>query len=229
MQTRRERVREATREEIKATTRQYIAEHGAPALSLRAIATEMGMTAPALYRYFKNRDDLVTALIVDAYAAMAETIRKRRDEYAQVGHAARFLSGCAGYREWAVAHPQDYNLLFGTPIPGYVGPEEIIVPIAARSLRLMVEIVDEALRAGKMQPPTPYSDPPPALQAQIAELAQRHGYPPQAFYVSVIVWSRMHGLVSLEVVGQIQPLVGDPAEIFQQELRLMLEQYGLRD
>ncbi len=93
--TRRERVRAATIDEIKEIARRHIAEKGAAALSLRAIAREMGMTSPALYRYFASRDDLVTALIVDAYNSLADALEAARDACEEADHAGR-LAAIAG-------------------------------------------------------------------------------------------------------------------------------------
>src|SRR3954454_14022131 len=101
MRTRRERLQEATREEIKAVARKQMAERGAAALSLRAIAGEMGLTAPALYRYFGSRDDLITALIIDAFDALGATLAAMRAAQPPHDYAGQFVAMLAAYRTWA--------------------------------------------------------------------------------------------------------------------------------
>src|SRR6476660_9180340 len=113
-QTRRERLRDATYAEIKSIARRQMAEQGAASLSLRAIAAEMGVTPPALYRYYKNRDELVTALIVDAYNDMADTLVAADTGHPATDYAGRFLAVALAYREWAVTHAADYALILGT-------------------------------------------------------------------------------------------------------------------
>jgi AcrR family transcriptional regulator len=113
--TRRERLRAATTSEIKQIARQQMAQKGAAALSLRAIAREMGMTSPALYRYFASRDDLVTALIVDAYNSLADALEAARHGCPPTDHKQRLLEMGLAYRNWAISHAQDYTLIFGTP------------------------------------------------------------------------------------------------------------------
>ena len=116
---RRERFKETTREEVKAVAWGQIAKHGAPALSLRAIAREMGLTAPALYRYFRDRDALVTALVIDAFNSFADALETGRNSRPENDHAGRLQAIGKAYRTWAVAFSQRYTLIFGTPIRGY--------------------------------------------------------------------------------------------------------------
>src|SRR5262249_49131651 len=116
---RRQRQRLATIEEIKQIARQHMRDQGAAAVSLRSIAKYLAVTHPALYRYFDRRDDLITALILDAYHALAEALATARDTAPADDSAARLLAACLEYRDWALAHPVDYALIFGNPIPGY--------------------------------------------------------------------------------------------------------------
>ena len=102
-QTRRERLREATRDEIKAAARQQMKAEGSAAISLRAIARDLGMTAPALYRYYNSRDDLITALIVDAYTSQADWLERACALLPAGDHAGRLLMFVLAYREWSLA------------------------------------------------------------------------------------------------------------------------------
>lgn len=116
---------EITREITDAARRQ-LAESGAAALSLRAIARELGMVSSALYRYFPSRDDLLTALIIEAYNAIGEAV----EEAVATGDTprARWRAAAAAVRHWAIGHPHEYTLLYGSPVPGYQAPQDTIRP-----------------------------------------------------------------------------------------------------
>src|SRR5262245_11649263 len=155
--TRAERLREATISEIKAVARQQMADQGLAALSLGAIARTMGLTTPALYRYFANRDALVTALIVEAYQELGTALEQADAAAPNNDYAARFSSLACAYREWAIAHPHDYTLIYGTPIPGYHAPREQTVPVAARILLAFGMLFKAAWAAGCLHIPPAYS------------------------------------------------------------------------
>jgi AcrR family transcriptional regulator len=124
----RESQRQDTREEIKAFARQQMAAEGTAALSLRAIARDMEMTAPALYRYFPSREDLITALIVDAFNALADALEAADAAPTQQDYGSRLRAVLMAYRGWALEHPTDFQLIYGNPIPGYSAPRELTVP-----------------------------------------------------------------------------------------------------
>lgn len=228
--SRRERKHEAARTEILDTARQQIAAEGAPALSLRAIAREMGLTAPALYRYFQNRDELVTALIVEAYTSLGDALAAARETPPANEHANRLLAIGLAYREWALAHPQDYALIFGAPIPGYHAPEEQTNPAAKRSMDVLIDTLMAAWRADQPGPAPEYSKPAPTLQKQLAAWKKNHGYtaPTQAMHLALVCWSRLHGLVSLELFNQIQPMMPNPADLYRAEVLALLASAGLK-
>lgn len=225
--TRRERKHEAARAEIMDTARRQMAEHGAAALSLRAIAREMQLTAPALYRYFPNRDELVTALIVEAFNSLADALEAAREAEPVGAHAKRLFAGGMAYREWALAHPQDYTLVFGTPIPGYHAPEEQTNPAAKRAMDVLVDALAAAHKAGML---SGYARPPAALQAQLSAWKKNYGYtaPTQALHLALVCWSRLHGLTSLELFHQIQPMVTAPADLYRAEVLALLTGAGLK-
>jgi len=228
-QTRRERQRAATIDEIKQIARQHMAEKGAASLSLRAIAREMGMTSPALYRYFASRDDLVTILIVDAHHSLAEALGAARDAQPEGDHAARVLQAAHAYRNWALAYPADYNLIFGTPIPGYHAPPEITGPAAAQSMMVLIGLLDAADRAGQLLAP----EPTPELMAQLQPWIDKFGHmgSPTVVHFALAVWAQIHGLVSLELFGHLcaDPEVGDSAPLFEMEIRAMMARMGIAE
>ena len=207
-----------------------MAEHGAAALSLRAIARQMGLTAPALYRYFGDRDALVTALIVEAFNALADSLTAAGEAPAGASLAARLWAIGLAYRDWALAHPQDYLLIFGTPIPGYHAPAEITGPAAKRSFDVLVAAL-QSLRGGRRpRLSRAFQSAPAGLQAQVEAWRQRYGYAlgGEGLLFALETWTRMHGLVSLELVGQIEPFFGEAGELYRLEIRKILEEAGLR-
>src|SRR5690348_13608846 len=134
--TARARVRAELTQEIKDAARAQLATAGASELSLRAIAREMGMVSSALYRYFASRDDLLTALIVDAYDAVGEAAAEAESAVRRGDVVGRWMATTRAVREWAVAHPHEYALIFGSPVPGYSAPQDTIDPAARVPLLL---------------------------------------------------------------------------------------------
>lgn len=227
--TRRELKREETEAEIKEVARQQMAEVGAAALSLRSIAREMGMTAPALYRYFTNRDALVTALIVEAYSSLAaamcaaDTARGRDDFY------GRFQAIATAFRDWAVQHPQDFTLIYGTPIPGYVAPREQTVAPASQVLQTIGQVLTEAWQAGSLTMPHVYDELPPALQTAVAEIQQTlpADVPAGGIVLTMSVWARLYGVVWGELYEHFVPGLADSGVLYQMEVAAICAELGL--
>jgi AcrR family transcriptional regulator len=228
--TRRQRAHRSTCDEILQIACQQMAEKGAAALSLRAIARQMQMTAPALYRYFKSRDELVTALIVTAYHSLANALEAARDSRPADDHAGRLLAACLAYRHWALAHPQDYALIFGTPIPGYVAPFEVTQPAAKRSMDIFAGLLEAAERAGKLKPAPVYAKPSAALQKQLGRWKKDQNYTASTtvLHLALVGWSRLHGLVLLELFHHLVPFFGDASELYRSEVEELLHRAGLK-
>ncbi len=220
--TRREQLREATIQDIKRIAAAQIAREGAAALSLRGIATEMGMTAPALYRYFSSRDDLVTALIVDAYNSFNDALEAASAAAPTDDATGRLIALGRAYRAWALAHPQDYALVFGTPLPGYHAPADITLPIARRGMVVLVDAIQACLDADR---PTATAGQDTGLETQSPDW--RAGgmtpAPSLALRLALAAWISLHGFVSLELFNHLQPLVGDPTDLFEAELAALIE------
>ncbi|WP_234286134.1 TetR/AcrR family transcriptional regulator, partial [Streptomyces venezuelae] len=140
---------------IKDEARTQLAAEGAAKLSLRAVARELGMVSSALYRYFPSRDDLLTALIVDAYDAVGAAAERAVADTAGQRPLDRWTAVCRAVRAWAVAHPHEYALIYGSPVPGYTAPQDTIAPAG----RVGLVLVDIARRAhegeGVALPPLP--------------------------------------------------------------------------
>lgn len=210
---------------ILATAWELVAESGAPALSLRAIARALGITAPAIYHYYPDRDALVTALIVDAFTSLGRAQQDCIQDLPPNDLQGRLTALGLGYRDWALKYPQRYQMIFGTPIPGYKAPEEITYPVAARSLSPLMTTLQALSEAGKLRRDT---RPPltPELRGMLSSWSQaveRAGI--EALYATLAIWSRVHGLVSLEIGKQIPTWLSDAGEVYRREIASIQMQY----
>ena len=224
--TARERVRAELIREITEIARRQLATEGATGLSLRAIAREMGMVSSAIYRYFPSRDDLLTTLIIDGYNAVGAAVEKADAQSSREDYAGRWLAACRAVRGWALAHPHEYALLYGSPVPGYRAPEQTIGP-ASRPAAVFGRIVGDAYRAGAGAgapgsapeqgsltapgPPVPESFAPDAARLREAIM---DGVPDQVVAGALTAWSGLFGLVSFELFGQFENVVTDRAAFF---------------
>lgn len=230
--TRREQIRINTTQEIKTVARKQMLVSGAASLSLRAIAREMGISAPALYRYFENRDALVTALILDAYNALADAMIAADAAMARDDYNGRFQTITHAYRNWAKQNPSDFTLIYGTPIPGYHAPRQLTTPAAVRSQRALGQIFGDAWQAGNLQAPTLYTNLPPAMADVITTLADQESQedvPPIAITLTIYVWTRLYGLVWGEFYGHYPPGFAETGDFFEIEIAAMAAQLGLTE
>lgn len=225
---RREKKRNAALAEIRATAWKQIGEMGAPALSLRGIAREMGITAPALYRYYKDRDALVTALLLDAFTAFSQTLETARDTFSVDDHTGRFRAICKAYFGWAAQNPQRYALLFGTPIPGYLFAEEL-GPVAQRSFLVLQGVIGEAHAAGMVTGELAALRLPTGLKNKY-EALRKMGMPysPVATHLALSVWSTIHGMTSLYLHKYLTGFLQENVEtFFEFETEKMVRMLGL--
>ena len=214
---------------IKETAWKQIARQGAAALSLRAIARELNITAPAIYNYFPSRDDLVTALIVDAFTSLGDSQKDSIKSIPANKPQARLFTLGLAYRDWALAHPQRYQLIFGTPIPGYEAPADITLPAAAWALIPLIETLQALYNADKFRVEN-LSKLTPALKSMLGawqEFVKESGTKVhiEVLYLAFVIWSRVHGLVTLELGHQTPSFITDPGEIFRRELETIQKQY----
>ena len=225
---RREKILDITRQEIKATARQLMAEKGTAGLSVRAIARQMDMTAPALYHYYASLNDLITALIQDAFTKLAETLEATAADPALRTSAERLSAVAHANRHWALAHPIDFQLIYGNPIPNYTQPVDVIYPPARRSFLVTAGIFTEAIESGEIDLPVRYRDLPLAIQQSLIELTQVDGHdlPLPALYLAATGWAKIHGFIMLELFNLIQPVIADTDAFFQYETQNFLRQAG---
>ena len=212
-------------EAIKETAWKQIAQFGAPALSLRAIARELKITAPAIYNYFPDRDALVTALIIDAFTSFGDWQLEARDSVPAEDLIGRMAAIGVAYRDWAHTFPQRYQLIFGTPIPGYKGPFEKIFPSSARSLSALVSVVEALRAAGKLRVNS-FPSIKPEYKVSF-EAWKTHGGNAEILSLSVamLIWSRVHGIVSLEIQGNLPPFGPKGDALYHYELQSIQQQF----
>ena len=208
-------------EAIKETAWKQIAEFGAATLSLRAIARELGITAPAIYNYFARRDDLITALIIDAYSSFGDSQLAARDAVPEEDLMGRVMATGLAYRQWALSHPQRYQLIFGTPLPGYVAPMDQVFPSAARSLGALVSVVEALRKSGKLLTEGFPKVSPNYEQAFMVWKSYGGEADTLSLSVAVLIWSHVHGLVSLEIAGGLPPFGLNGDELYLYELNLI--------
>jgi AcrR family transcriptional regulator len=214
--TARERVHAELTREITEIARRQLATEGATGLSLRAVAREMGMVSSAIYRYFPSRDDLLTTLIIDGYNAVGAAVEKAEAACPPEDYAGRWLAACRAVRNWALAHPHEYALVYGSPVPGYQAPERTIGP-ASRPAVVVGKIIGDAYRAGATaELPGPLAPVPASFTPDAARLrdAILEGVPDHIAAAALIAWSGLFGLVSFELFGQFENVVTDRAAFF---------------
>lgn len=202
------------RERIIEAAWAQITREGAPALSLRAIARDLGIAAPSIYNHFADRDALVTALIMEAYDSLGTHQLTANNAVPEDDLHGRLISIGNAYHDWAVTYPQRYLLIFGTPIPGYAAPLERVAPIAARSLSALVNVVESYQLAGRLKNVTKILD---SVGLENCEVSPRT--------IAVLMWTRVHGLVSVEISNNLPPISPNGNQLFQIEFSLILDQF----
>ncbi len=215
---RRAQQREATRDEIKRIARGLMAQHGTGGLALRAIARAMGITPGALYRYYPSLDDLITALILDAFNGLADAVAAA-DSGGSAGR--RFYNVLMAYRQWALDHAADFELIYGTPIPGYDAPREVTVPAAARVNDTILGILADAQADGGLHLPGYYHTLPESIAASLGPAHTA------LLYLVAVGWARIHGMIMLELFHHTQGVVGDTEAFYRLEVAQFLRQFGL--
>jgi AcrR family transcriptional regulator len=226
--TARERVRAELTREITDVARARLAADGAAALSLRAVARELGMVSSAIYRYFASRDELLTALIIEGYDALGAAVEQADTACARDDYGARWRAVAGAARDWALAHPHEYALLYGSPVPGYQAPADTIAP-AARTAAVFGRLVSEAQAAGVLQPPPAGPPVPPTLTGDLAQLRAglMRGVADEVVAAALTVWAAVFGIISFELFGQFNNVIADRDAYFGRALADLARLFGL--
>lgn len=207
-------------EEIKAAAKRQIAEQGSAGLSLRAVARELGMVSSAVYRYYSSRDDLLTALIIDAYdevGTAAEAAAARGD------FTVRWLALARTIRQWALDHPHDYALVYGSPVPGYRAPETT-VPAAQRVALVALGLLSDGVRVGEVRSRRPAAIPRP-VHRDLARLrdSAAPNVPDDVLSRGLAGWTQLFGSISFELFGHLHNVVDHYAAFFDHQMRQAAE------
>lgn len=216
--TKRAQARAAMTADIKRVARQELAAHGPDGLSLRAVARELGVVSSAVYRYVASRDELLTLLIIDAYDAVGEAAEAAAADH-RGGVEARWVRTCSAVRSWAVEHPHDYALVYGSPVPGYAAPDDTVDP-ALRVTRAAIGVVHDGWEAGAVQ-----RGPAMALPRSVRHdlVAMRAGFgsemPDEVMARALLAWTGVFGHLSWELFGHLHGGVSDYRALFEVQAR----------
>ena len=238
--------------EILAAARTRLTDEGPAALSLRAVARDVGMVSSAVYRYFPSRDDLLTALLITDYDELGAAV-EAAGVAAGPTPGARWVAMCRAIRDWSIAHPGDFALLFGSPVPGYAAPRETVVP-ATRTTLALVRVVADAVGSGAPgvsgapgasgssvtstpaaagRPGSPTAPPAapgvagPAVADGVATL-RSFGItlPDEVLVRTLMAWTTVFGTISFELFGHFVGSVSDPAAYFDQVIVRLADDLG---
>jgi AcrR family transcriptional regulator len=230
--SRRDRVRAATVQEITETARRILVKEGPEAVTLRAIAREMGMTAPALYRYFGSHHELLRHIIGEIFNSLTDSVQAELHRETSRSMTRKFVVACTEFRRWSLAHKQEYALIFGVPLPGLemdMTKEDFAQECGRRFaltfLSLMLKLWNES--------PFPVmadDEIDPGLYDQLSLYRERLGVqhlPIGVVVVFVDCWIRLQGFVSLEVFGHMGFALSDATPMFELMLADMAQRLGL--
>lgn len=212
--------------DVSRIARTHLAESGAAGLSVRAIARELGLVSSALYRYYPSRDALLTQLIIEAYDELGEAVETAEAECNRDDLADRYRAASHAVRNWAKANPNEYALIYGSPVPGYAAPDDTIdpavrVPVVLSRIASDMDPDNLLLRTS--------SDLAPGLQRQFASMATAlgHDVDPRVLLVGVTQWAQLFGMVSFELFGTFHNTFDDADDLFAAHVSLGLVAFGL--
>jgi AcrR family transcriptional regulator len=228
--SRRDRARAATIEEIKATALDLMREGGTTDVRFTDIARLMGMTPPALYRYFADRDELLTALITDAYDALGERVAAARHETDPDDIGGRWLAAAEAYRSWARHEPEQFALILGMPVPGFAADEEGPTTEAARrAMSQLSALFVEAAARGKLREPLVRDVDDSLLTCADDKHPELNGVlSPESFQAMLHAWAALHGFTSLEAYGHLDWLTPEARDsLFLSQVTLIARVSGL--
>ena len=212
----RARVRQTMLDEIKRAARAQVASTGASSLSLRLVCRDLGMSSSAIYRYVASRDDLLTALIIDGYGSIGAAAEAADQAHRDATPRRRFSAIAAAVRAWALDHPHEYALLYGSPVPGYSAPPETIGP-ATRVAVAFANVLVDAHRSGSevQSPVVGREDLDPSIASVMPAFAALDD---DLIAAGLMAWSSVFGLISFELFGHLLGSVADPAAFFASQV-----------
>ncbi|QSB05229.1 TetR/AcrR family transcriptional regulator [Natronoglycomyces albus] len=229
VQSARDEARARIMRAITDVARQHLSDVGPANLSLRAVARDLTMASSAVYRYFKNRDELLTALIVDAYNDLGEVAERTANSLpADLRPRQRWIEVAMAVRAWAVEHPHEFGLIYGSPIPGYAGPDDTHTA-ASRMPLALVGVVRDAVNEQAFHPPSSESGHPEipgeVLAQEVREIVT--GLDDDVIVQLVKAWAGLLGVVSFEIFGYLGRVITDPERYFRSTADQVAWELGL--
>lgn len=227
---RRELLRQATVRQIHTAARKLLVTQGSSAVTINALARELGMSGPALYRYYASRDELVEAVTAGFYRELTEVLEKTRTAWASAPPNRRILAMCRTLRDWSTAHPAEFGWMFASPYPAPVKPGSDSPRYQAGHDfgQIFAEEV-KAIWESRGFPVPDLDDLAPSLRAQVCEYSARIGglLPPEALYVFLNAWIRLYGLLCMEVMRQLDFAYHDLEPVYEECLREICGTFAL--
>lgn len=224
--TARDRARAELTAEILAAARRQLSEVGAASLSLRAVSRELGMASSALYRYFPSRDALLTQLIIEAYDAMGQAVEDADASCEPEDLLGRWRAMTQSARNWALANPHEYALIYGTPVPGYAAPEVTIGP-ATRAAQALIGLLVNVDQSGA-QPPAITAPVNPLLAAQMDAIYEGpEEVDRQRALIGVLAWVQLFGMINFELFGTFHNVFDDASGLYAHQADFMAAAMGI--
>jgi AcrR family transcriptional regulator len=226
--TARDRARAELTVEIKDEARRQLAVSGADGLSLRAVARQLDMVSSAIYRYFPSKDELLTALIIDAYGALGAAAAAADQRLPDRDLRGRWQAVCRAVRDWARNNQHEYALIYGSPVPGYQAPE-ITIASANRVPLIMIGILRQAWADGTLRPGRDSGVLSAGLAEQCQVLADSVApeLPADVLARALVVWTQLFGMISFELFGQLVGSVDPSDEFFAYAVDLLADLVGM--
>ena len=217
------------RERIMEAARHQLAEVGAAGLSLRSVAREIGMVSSAVYRYVESRDELLTRLIIEAYDSLGSAAEEAARRHIGSTDLDRWAATAGAVRSWALDHPHDYLLLYGSPVPGYAAPDDTVAP-GTRVTFALVGVLRDAAIAGRLQPASMPGERCAELSGDLDRLARLVGVDASdtAVLAFLAAWTQLFGLIGFELTNQTREMTTDHAALFRSITTAMGHHMGLR-
>lgn len=222
--------RQATLLEIRSTARQLLRKHGRTGVTVNAVAREMGMSGPAVYRYYASHDALVEAVIADFYQELTTTMQAARDACPPKQPGRRLAATCRSMRAWAIAHPGEFSWMFASPVHA-AAREDAESPRLRAGQQFEKVFLDQFVEIWEKNPypATRFEDLAPSLQEQTLHYAARSGspLPPEALHQFLTTWIRLYGLLCMEVLHQLDFAYSDLEPVFEENLKELCAMHNL--
>lgn len=221
--------RAVAREQMNAAIldigRKQLAEVGPAALSLRAVAREIGVASSAVYRYVESRDELLTRLIVAGYNALGDAVEAAEGSRRRTDLRGRWRTACSALRAWAKQNPHEWALIYGSPVPGYAAPEETIEPAARVAVVLLKIIAD----AGGESAEQSSEVRPVALRKQLEAMAElmESAVTPGQMAAATEAWTTLIGTISMELFGHYVGTVDPTDDYFTWQVDRLAVRLGI--